>query len=181
MATYYSYQYGDSADMSALPTPRVAVTAGRKHARKRLNHCICDLSGTDPTAADVIRFCTMKSSDRIFSLKLGAVGDATAGMTIDLGVHLTGKNNDGAVVDADLFTGSPEDIGTTLVTMTEFLFDGPLTDPTDIGKTLWEMCDVGDGSYTEDPLVEMDITGTLGGTPSDGGVTHVLIEYTSGA
>jgi hypothetical protein len=183
-STYFSDHYGSSDTgtpgdaITALPNPRRAVTAGIKHARKRVNICWLDTTGEDPVDGDVYRFCTMKSTDRIISIKAACDGTFSGSTDLSLGIHLAGDNNDGAVVDFDLFAAAL-DVGAGFV-LTENVVVGALTDE-DIGKMLWEQCDVGASSYGSDPGVEFDITGTIANQGAAGGEVLVIVEYTSSA
>lgn len=181
MATWYSSNYGTGANVTALADPFEAVSSGVRHSRMR--HCICHVLQTDGgiAEADKVIFATLKSSDRLISIKLAADGAHTAGQDIDLGLYLSGENHDGAVLDADLFGGSL-DLGAGFA-LTENILTGVLTDE-DIGKALWEMVVLGADpfSYTEDPVVNFDVVGTIDTVGAGaGGEILCLLQYVSGA
>jgi hypothetical protein len=181
MATWYSRHYilDTTAAQTALPDPRVATKAGMKHARKRVNVCQVDQSADGIAEADVVRFCTMYSSDRLLSLSLSTDGSHAVGQDIDLGLHLTGENNDGAVLDADLF-GASFDLGAAL-TDVDAMLTGALSSH-HRGQALWELYTVGAGNLTEDPLTQYDITGTIDTVGAGtGGYINLIVEYLHGA
>jgi hypothetical protein len=179
MANWYSSNYGSGANVTSYPDPFATVSSGVKHAR--LRHSICHALLTDGGIAesDKVVFSTLKSGDRLISIKLAADASFTIGQDMDLGLYKSGDRHDGAVLDADLFGGSL-DLGAGFA-LTENILSGVLTDE-DIGKTLWEMATIGAQSYTVDPVEDWDVVGTIDTVgAAAGGEILCLLTYVSGA
>jgi hypothetical protein len=179
MATYFSDHFATTGlNQTSLPNPAPQIPFGRKHSKVRTHIVSVDLTGSDPATNDEIRFCTLKSGDRIMSLKCSADAAWDATNALHVGVHASGKNHDGAVIDADLFA-TALDIAAGFA-MTDVLLESQTLDDEDIGKQLWQMMDKGAATYTEDPLIDVDITGTISASGAAGGKIQMVIEYTHG-
>lgn len=178
MTTWYSDHFGADGDNdTSLPVVPKQVSAGLKHGRIRGS--IARFTGLPLlTAPDVIRLMTLKSSDRIRSIKVSCDGGSDAA-AVNLGLYLTGANHDGAAVDADLF-GSAVDLSSAL-DQSE-LFDEAALSGVDRGKQLWELVNVATAStYASDPQVDYDLcmVVTTAFTTADSEVV-VEVEYTAG-
>lgn len=140
----------------ALPSTPKINAAGVSHGRIRYKRCLW--TGLALTTEEV-RLMTLKSGDRLLQLFMSTVAGTlpTAG-DWDLGLYATGSNHDGAEEDHDIF-GAAND-ATSAQARVDIFTAGALTDR-DRGRTLWEIASVGLASYTEDPLKEMDIVGTI--------------------
>jgi hypothetical protein len=176
MSTWFSDHFGaDGLNDTSLASPRIIPSAGIAHGRVRYKRAY--LSGLC-IAADVLRFFSMKSGDRLIDLMLSSDGGSTAG-AINVGLHLSGDNHDGDAVDADLFA-SAQAISTAME-RTSIFAEATTLQHEDHGKTLWALAAIGAGSDTVDPLVSYDITGTVSTTFTDA-VSILVMEayYTSG-
>jgi len=158
MTVWYSDHFGTDGDNdTSLASPAKVVSAGISHGRVRYKRAT--FTGLALlTTPDVIRFYTLKSSDRIINQWISSDGGSTAG-AIDIGLYLSGTNHDGAAVDVDLFS-SAQAISSA-IHKTAALVESTVLQHEDAGKTLWEMAAVGDASYTVDPVVEFDVCGTV--------------------
>ena len=157
MTTFYSDNYSSS-------TTATSVEVGYKHT-SRADVTLRSCRFTVPTTAaddDVIRLITVKSSDRLWDLRLSTIAAITGVGTIDIGLHKSGYNHDGAVIDVDLFA-SDQDIVATIARTSVFKESVTLVD-VDRGKTFWELATIGAASYTEDPQESWDITATFDGS-----------------
>jgi len=178
MAVHYSDHFGTGVDIQAIVDPRTVTSAGKKHASKRIARAEIDMGASTVADGEVCRLLTLKSGDRIFSIKDACDGSGTALTTVDLGIYLTGDNNDGAAVDIDLFGAALDcDVGYAL---TERVLTGSQVDE-DTGKTLWELLDLNAATLTEDPLVEYDLCYTYLNGVTVGALHTVIVEYTSSA
>jgi len=178
MTVWYSDHFGTDGDNdTSLASPSKVVSAGVSRGRVRYKRAT--ITGLPlQTTPDVLRFYTLKSSDRIINQWISSNGGSDAG-AIDIGLYLTGTNHDGAVVDQDLFS-SAQDISTA-IHKTAALVESTVLQHEDAGKTLWEMAAVGAASYTSDPGVLFDVcaTVTTSFTTTDSILTLECL-YTSG-
>lgn len=193
MATnYFSSWYSSGAAgtdpgdaQTVLADPHRAIPAGVLHARSRLNICFADLDAVTLAEADTVRFCTMKSSDRIVSIRVSTDGVFTDTTDMDLGIYDVGDDeaHDGALVDKDLF-GASFDLGGSGAAPTDVLTNGIIgfTDP---GRMqLFQMAELGSYSAPDaavDPLISWDIVGTIDTVSTAEGEILVIVEYTAGA
>jgi len=170
---------GTGDEETAYSSPRTKVSAGLQHARLRTSIATIDMTDTLPVVDDTYRFFTMKSSDRIYELWTYLDSAAAATNTVNFGTMLTGDDNDGAVIDEDLFY-SLADVASGEV-WTDNLHEAGTVPVTAKGMPLWEMCALGAASYTVDPVVNIDITGQVGTAATNGGIYIVRVVYASGA
>lgn len=178
MPTFYSDHFTETgAGQTSLPVEPIPPSAGIAHARLRKHIARISDPSDAAAAADVLRFCRLRSSWRIHAIAVSASAAWTGG-TLDLGLHEAGTDHDGAVVDADLFA-SALDIATGFGRSDGFVESTTLVDE-DRGKTVWELAAIGAASYTADPGIDFEITGTLGGTPAGPGEVVVEVYYTAG-
>lgn len=134
-------------------------------------------TGTAAGIGDRIVLGSFKSSERIYRLFVASDGGATAGAA-DIGLYKAGSAHDGVVIDANLFA-TALDISTAILYVDEFKQATTLTDQ-DRGKTLWELADLGDGTYASDPMELWDLVATVT-TAFTVAVTDILVvaEFTA--
>ena len=176
MADYFSDHYSATASSNTIDDPRIKVAAGLSNAKIRYKRGVVT-TDTDQAAADVLRFFTLKSSDRILELLLTTPGDGGTTVTTDLGVH---TKDGGAAIDANLFA-TAVDINAAVARVDQFVEAGTL-EQADRGKPLYVLVDEGLASavYDNDPLVDWDITGTISTENATAGAEVVLeVYYTS--
>lgn len=153
MATFFSNQF------AAAGTETASFNSAYRASQGDLGgHVVYSIARTttDGTAnADDFRMIRgVHSSARLFSLTAQVASTPSAGV-IDIGLHLSGFNHDGAVVDIDVF----EDGQSITSGLAEAdVFTGATLTALDRGKTLWELAAIGAASYTSDPNVLFDIT-----------------------
>jgi hypothetical protein len=176
MATYYSDHFSTSAGATSVERNHRAVVA-ISHGRLRYKRAKLLFT---PAADDIIRFFSMRSSDRLIELWLSS-DDMGGAHTTHVGLYKAGANHDGAVIDADLFATSV-DTGTAAIARTDVLNEaGNFTLPIGRGSALWELADAGAGTYTEDPQETWDVTATIA-TSATPAATDIVLEayYTAG-
>lgn len=132
------------------------LIAGVGHGRVRYKRASI-VAGTGTGIGDMFRMCQFKSGDRLHALMLSTSG-GSAGAT-DIGLYKSGFSHDGAVIDVDLF-GSAVTTSGTIARVDQFKEATTLKD-IDRGKTLWELADIGDGTYTVDPFEDWDLVLTF--------------------
>lgn len=162
MANFYSDHYSDdgtaatgTAATTSIDDPRIKAPAGISHGKLRYKRGQIATT-TALSAGDVLRFFSLKSSDRILEMYLSKAVDASTSMTADLGLYTEG----GSVLDLDLFgdvANAPFSDITVAVTRSDVLTNAGTVTDADRGKALWEMYALGAGSDTSDPLVNYDI------------------------
>lgn len=156
------------------------VSAGIGHARmrKKVARITLDLLPVF-TTNDVARIMQFKSGDRLFELTLVSAGASTV-VTVGIGLHESGNNHDGVVIDLDLFASALA-VNGTVARSADMFTESSTLDDFDRGLTLWELAAIGAASYTEDPFLDFDLTLTAGAavTTAD---EPLIIEawYTSG-
>ncbi len=179
MATFFSdHLSSDGVNKTAVDVA-ARHSAGIGHGRLRYQRATINTAGGVPAAADILRFFTLKTSDRI--VEMYATGrPATAG-TMDLGVHKVGSGlHDGAVVDADLFssalalTSALNTHGVAEVVLDVLQEAGTVTNALR-GAALWQMA-----GLASDPREQWDVTGTLAGSVAGTGTITLECFYTSG-
>lgn len=182
MTIWYSDHLGtDGIADASLASPSRLPNAAIVSSRLRVKRMTVSFAGASPTpaAADVVRFGTMKLTDRIYEIWANVETVMGSAATMLLGVHETGVRHDGAVADADLFaTGI--DINTAA--RADAFLPGALEDG-DRGKELRTLLDEGRGDTvytTQRGDIQVDITGTLAGTTAAAGVVTIEVWYTAG-
>ena len=176
MAVWYGTHFGvDAGTGNALVHPPKVVPVGVKHGRMRYNRAM--ITGLCLNT-EVLRFFSMKSSDRLIELMISSDGGSTAA-NIDIGLYLSGNAHDGAVQDVDLFA-SAQAIETAIHRDDAFI-ESAVIQHEDRGKHLWELLTVGAGTATVDPQVSYDICGTVTTEFTDA-VSIMVLEayYTAG-
>lgn len=162
MADLLSDHYNSTAASATIEDPRPFVARGLSHATVRYKRATVTTT-TATAAADVMRFFTLKSSDRVVELLLSHTADASTSATGNAGVHAT-IADEGAVYDINLWcavgTVPMSDI-TAAIARVDLYTLGAL-ELEDRGKALWENIEEGETqSWTVDPLLEFDITITV--------------------
>lgn len=178
MTNWYGSLIGTDGDNDiALPTTTKISPAGVAHGRLRYKRIY--FKGMPlVTTPDIIRLGTFKSGDRIIEMLMTCDAVPGAG-AFDLGLYEAGVNHDGAVVDDNLFCDAQ--IVSSAITRVDKLKEAGTLGDVDRGKTLWEMAAIGGGSYTEDPLIEFDLTQVVTTSYTTGDSTQLWeIYYTSG-
>lgn len=155
MTTFYSDHYsakvGETGHFTTLLAPVPLLSPGESAGRMRKRTArILVPSGQDLGSGDIIRVMDFRSSARIFDLRASMDADWGATTTFDIGLYKKGANNDGAVIDADLFA-SAVDWAAAIARVDYFKEATTLTDM-DRGQPLWFLADLGAGTYTEDPF-----------------------------
>jgi len=153
---HFATQTAATASPSTVTSPIVRVSAGVSGSRVRYKRAqVITTIASDST--DVYRFFTLKSGARLINMWISSDGGCTAG-SVDVGLHLSGTNHDGAVVDANLF-GDDVTVSSA-ISKTAVVIEATTIQHEDTGLTLWEMANIGAATLTEDPLVNYDITAT---------------------
>lgn len=166
MASIFSDHYNSSGTVAAGQGALAEELAfdsqrrpakGLKHARGYWSRGEV-LCGTIAGIGDEIRFFDARSGDRLLQLFVVSDGGCTAG-AMDIGLYKSGRNGDGAVIDADLFASALA-VSSAIAFVDEFKEATTLGD-VDRGKTLWELAAVGAGSDTVDPMDDYAVVGTV--------------------
>ena len=153
---------GVVTDGATVITEGVAL----QHVRTRRNLAVATIpvlasDGTIWATADTVRMMTIKSNDRIIEMNVWTDSALTAvtTLTCDVGLALTGREHDGAVVDVNIFDVAL-DISTAPVVRADIFDNGALTDDHRY-LPAWALAGIGDGTDTEDPMVLYDILLTM--------------------
>jgi len=151
MSTYYSNHYspaiGATGHFTTLRSPMTPIAVGLDHSRVR--HISAQLvvpSGTDMDSGDIIRLFDISSNARILELPFSMDANWGATTTFHIGVYAKGSNNDGAVIDVDLFASTVDWSGA--IARTDYFTESSTLDNWDRGKALWELVNIGLGAST---------------------------------
>lgn len=161
MADYYSNHFsaeiGSTGHFTTLiPNKVVPVYAHGARVRRTEARMLVP-SGQDLGDDAVIRLLDLRSGDRLIEAFFSMDADWGATTTFNLGLYKKGLNNDGAVIDEDLF-GSAIDWAGAITRVDYFKESATLADY-DRGKTLWELVTIGAAStYTSDPMETWTLT-----------------------
>jgi len=162
MTTFYSDHFspaiGVSGHFTTLAALPARISVGKKHARVRRTMCSMLIpSGQDLGDDDVIRLLDMQSGDRLIELYFSMDADFGATTTFNVGLYKKGNNNNGAVIDEDLFVSAVDWAGA--IARTEYFKESATFTDMDRGKTLWELVTIGAAAtYTEDPREDWTLT-----------------------
>ncbi len=146
MTTFYSPHYGpaigETGHFTTLSAPVPAVSVGVKHSRQRRTAALLTVpSAQDLGNGDIIRLFDLSSNDRLIHLYFSMDGNWGATTTFNVGLYEKGAQNDGAVIDVNLFAAA-DNWAATLAR--EDLFKQATTlDDWDRGKQLWELANIG--------------------------------------
>lgn len=151
--------------------------AGLGHSRLRMKTARATVGTSGMTSGDELRLMSFHSSDRIRAIFVTATGGSTT-YAADLGLYKSALEHDGAVIDADLFASALALAG-GIARVDEFTESTTLAN-IDRMKELWQLADIGGGTYTSDPDETWDLvlTSTATGTTAVE-VLMVEVEYTS--
>lgn len=162
MADFFSDHYTATAGGTSIDDPRLKVEPGVGHARLYYKRATLSVT-TATSAADVLRFFSLKSGDRIMELLLSHTADASTAVTGNAGAHRTFEDG-GAVLDLNLFCAvgtAPMSDLTAAISRTDLLTLAAL-ELEDRGKPLWEQVEEGaTQGWTSDPQIDIDITVTI--------------------
>jgi hypothetical protein len=180
MANWYSDHFGvDGSADSAVADPVKVVSAGVGGARARIKRAT--ITVTDTALGDVLWMFTMKSSDRLYALRVYTDGGFSASNSCELGLYTYNSTHNGAVLDVDLFGAALDLTSAVDAESTAETFAAGALGGEDRGKQLWELLAVGAGSDTVDPLVNYDVCMTLSADDDATASTLALVaEYTAG-
>jgi len=176
-SNHYSAEIGATGHFTTKQGPPIdRVRSGFGGSRKRHKFCQLNVpSGQDLGAGDIIRLMDVKSGDRPTALFITSDANWGATADFDIGLYLKGDDNDGAVVDVDLFETTPYDISGA-VTRVDVLTLAVL-DEWDRCKTFWELADIGAATITSDPRVTYTIAMTaVGDTSATAALVEMLVE-----
>jgi hypothetical protein len=164
MTSYYSDLYtpmvGETGHaITKFPTPTLSPAGPGASRLYFANPRITIPASTIVASGEKLYVCTMKSGDRLRSLTLSQDANWGATTTFNVGLYKTGGNNDGAVIDADLFAAA--DDWKDALTREDILKQATTLIDLDRGKTLWQMVAKGGAvAYTADPKELWDIVCT---------------------
>ena len=173
MANDFSNNY--LVDASGNWRSGMLSNARKTHARKRRKEMRVDIAAAGKAINDTTVLGTFKSSDQIVELMLStSVATPTTG-AISLGLYRAGLDHAPAtakIIDVDLFASAVA-ITTVLARVDVFKESTTLLD-FHRGLTLWELADLGGGTYTEDPMEDWDLVATY--TTAVDNVQGLLVE-----
>lgn len=182
MARFYSSAYGPQVGETGhattkASTPSPAPSSGAAGSRMRKKNPRITLPAlTDMAADDEVRWCSIKSSDRIFEILYTADANMGATATYDWGLWLPGVDHDGAVVSRLLFYDGLDQAGA--LDRTDIFIGNALT-TIDKGKRVWELL-----GLSEDPglTYEIAMVADANETVVDAAVVGMLeVVYTDGS
>ncbi len=175
MTEFYSDQFAprpvhvvglETTVPTVLPNRRFKSLPGTSRVPIYSTRGYLDLTSLDnpfPVAGDVYRLLEVRSSDRIYELKLwvsqSGYGDWTGTLTADCGLYVQGQNHDGPLVTpSDLFASSlnigTEHLGTNVLTENNIFQEGHR------GWQMWDLLRnelVEFNGLTHDPKITWDI------------------------
>jgi len=158
-SNWYSGAVGEVGHFTTKQTPVVdRVALGFSGARFRVKIAEWTSPATyDPVDNDVTRLMDVASGDRPFHVYFTC--DANQGSTAlwNYGLYKKGSDDDGAVLDEDLFASSHNEAG-AIARLDLWDEAGTLGD-VDRGRTFWELQTLGGGdNFTSDPKETWTIT-----------------------
>lgn len=157
MTDFYSDHFeplGTGSEVTVLDSqhrPGAGIAGGAiYHDRARISLSTAFL------IADVARLFSLPSGARLIRLLVTGDGGSTAG-AVDIGLYESGsvESHDGVAIDATLFA-SALTTSAAIARVDQFVEAGTLGDA-DRGKRLWQLADIGAGSYSEDPFEKWDV------------------------
>jgi len=163
MARYYSDHFNATGTVASLASSvgvaldtqfKPAVSLAHPRLRRKRAHLNI---GTVATIGDELRLMKFKSSDRLYNIIIQATGATAA--AADIGLYKSLPLHAGDEIDKDLFA-------TALALTAEASANNRMLEATtialkDVGKTLWELADLGGPTYTSDPMEEWDLVMTV--------------------
>lgn len=151
-------------------TPRVKNEPWNNAVMKSTGVGLLEVS-TAEDAADILRFCAVKSNATVREVNLYCDAISTAG-AMDVGVYRT-TDDGGAVVDADFFASAQ--VVTSALARSNVAHESGVYGIEDLDKPLWEAL-----GLTEDPGVWYDIAGTITTDMGGAGTLGVEVVYVDG-
>ncbi len=161
MATFYSNHYsgavGSTGHFTTLDAPVPAVPAGFGSARYRIKRAELEVPlSTDLGSGEIFRLMDFKSSDRIEQIFFSMDANFGATTTFSIGLYEKGSNNDGAVIDLNLFGSAIDWSGE--IAYVDYFDQSTTLDGWDRGKELWDLANIGGGTYSSDPEEDWTLT-----------------------
>ena len=182
MANFFSDHFTNTVGGTSPDSPRIKVKSGILRSKIYYSRSVVTIP-TTVLAGDVVRFTTLKSSDRIQELMFTkAVTTTATELDVAVGFYESGQNNDGPVVDVDLFGVATDFLPQK--TRSDLFRNGGQVVKEDWGKALYELVDIGLASalYDNDPLANWDLAFTVitvTGIPAAASEVVCEIRYTS--
>ena len=152
------------------------------HGRARIAMAKMEVGTIGGTSGDIVRCFSLPSNSRVYTMRILSMGEST-NYVADLGVYLSGKNHDGAVVDSNLYGAATPSTAIDSVTnsFAKDVFTAGALNDENRGDPLWHQCGVGGGSDVVDPVVNYDICLTSTTTLiTDTAKVMLFCEYTAG-
>jgi hypothetical protein len=153
MTTFYSNHFGPAVGATGHFTTKnsipTQIEAGIGHSRSR--HKMAQMtvpSGQDLGDGDIIRLCDLPSNARVLEVLMSMDANWGTTTTFHVGLYKKGDNDDGVVLDVDLFAATQDWAG-AIARVDQFKLG--VLDDWDRGKYLWQLAAIGAASYTEDP------------------------------
>lgn len=148
MAEFFSNQFAPAGTETA--SPEVGYRVPKGEGVNGSGRVIARYTTDGAAGSDVFRMIpNVRSDARLWEMQCQVASTPSAG-AINVGLHLSGYNHDGAVVDADLFEATQSiTSGLSLADV----FTGAALTNLDRGKPIWELL-----GLSEDPGTLYDIT-----------------------
>ncbi len=165
-SNWYSGEIGATGHFTSKQSPtldRVRLGIAGSRFRVKMAHWESP-AAYDPVDNDVTRIMDVASGDRPFHLYFTCDLNQGATALWNYGLYEKGSNNDGAVIDEDLFSDAHNEAG-AIARVDLFDEAGTLGD-FDRGKAFWELAEIGGGSYSEDPGEQWTIVKQASGNNS---------------
>ena len=181
MADYFSDHYSATVGATSVDDPRIKAAPGIAHAKIHYKRAVVTVP-TTVLAADVARFMTLKTSDRILDIQLTKVVTTTATTwTADMGCYNSTLNHAGPVIDVDMFASA---FNILQVLNRSDQFAEASLEVEDRGKMLYQLADdtLGSAVYDNDPHEAWDLALTMvtvTGVPAIPAEIIMEVRYTS--
>lgn len=150
--------YKSTYAANVFATPKVLNSPGNRGALQYFGTAFQLTTAHD--ANDVIALMPIPSNFRPFELLYSTDGGATAGAA-NVGLHTLSKDGSAVdtVVDVDLFASAQ--VVTSAALRTDIFEESTTLSLEDRGKYMWELADIGGGTYTADPKIDFWLTLTI--------------------
>lgn len=160
LSEHYAAVVTAGTSPAAVDDPLQKLAAGQSHSKLHYKRGSVFVVGAT-AAGDVLRFFSLKSSDRIIELVMSHTVDASTTVTANLGLYDSVIEDGGAVIDLDLFHDVGDapmaDITVAMARVNVFASAASVLEVEDRGKQLWELALEGAGTDTTDPVKTWDI------------------------
>jgi len=164
--TYYSDHYSRDGDMRTIDEgSHGADDINGAPLRVAIGKCDLTAVGASLSDGDVVRMARIRSRNRVVELRFSTDGQFDGGTSplAYIGFHKKGANHDGAIVDAEIFSGSGGDI---TIDPTNGAYQDFNVTTDDVaggsielaGKRCWEHAADAGVALTQDPKEEWDLT-----------------------